>query len=464
MSGSSASEKSSKKGEKGKKSAHVSAQEQTAQSLREESSGFSGSSKNRPASKSRLSAVFQPVKAMLHYGIQIVDWIYTPRSNILITIILTVLIMFAINFDSNKEVMQEIVNRGFGKFPERDQPSFVLDRKEEKDRFREALTNKKLYGIYSYILVTGPKGCGKTSLVQDVAREILESDEGGLFYFNYGEDTVSYEEAILREFDEMIAKARSKRIMSWLVKDVGARKPSERGFTLFMRHFCDHAVTYAKKWNRGVVFILDNVTSILHQEDGVKKLKVLQRRAKNLIDNVCPIRMVFVDSDGLVKRVFSSQRSRLVIYEVNDVSREEAAQLLESQNIGVKSLNTTALYHTVTGGRLELLWSVVSCLQESNDEGRSPMNIAFECVREKESFGGCNVSRNFVTAVFGTILNEGGMGKGDVPSHFVDEMECLLARNILYDWRYGYLQFHSTIARTQGAKELAAATALLPEA
>ena len=55
--------------------------------------------------------------------------------------------------------MQEIVNRGFGKFPERDQPSFVLD--QEKGRFREALTNKTLYGIYIYTLVTGPKGCGK---------------------------------------------------------------------------------------------------------------------------------------------------------------------------------------------------------------------------------------------------------------------------------------------------------------
>ena len=318
---SSASEKSSKKGEKGKNSmnsVHVSTQERKNQEIR------------------------LPRRLRVNSAI----------SDILISIISTVLVvsyliylMFAIKFNNDEEVMREIVNRGFEKFPERDQRSFVLDRKEEKDRFRKALIKMEPY-IHIYHLVTGSKASETTSLVQDVAKEILESEEEGLFYFNYGEDTVSYDEAILREFDEMVTKGRPKRIKSWLVKEVHAKMPSERciGFGRFLTTMvCSPAVTYANKWNRTVAFILD---TILHQDDGVQKLNYLQRSAKGIIDFGCPIHRIFVDSDGSVGRVFSSlssHRGRFIYYQVNDVSREEAARLLESQNIGRKSLNTMAL-------------------------------------------------------------------------------------------------------------------------
>ncbi|XP_065845982.1 uncharacterized protein [Oscarella lobularis] len=380
------------------------------------------------------------LETICHYGFQAVNWVFV-KGGMALMVVFIAIVLASFMYDFASERTNELVQ----------------DRAKEKKQFREMMAMPP--GMQLYTLVVGPHGCGKTWLALELAREMLESKEGGLLYFDFGDSVVNYEEAVLREFDKKFMELSILKILSWLGKDKDVEMPSKAGFVRFMRYVIGpHAFDYAKRKKRQVIVIVDNINSILYQKDGVQQLKDLQRHAKSIVDR-SQIHMIFIDSGGSVRSIFESQsaQSRMRVYEVGDVSREEAIQLLESQKIFC--VNTTTLYDTVTGGRLQLLWAAVSCLNHSKkDEGQSPMDMVFDCIRRRKSLANlCNITREFILEIFGKILNGTELKVEDVPSRFDNQLNCLVAKDVLYETYRGYVQFYSAIARTQGAKELTTA-------
>ncbi|KAH3674699.1 hypothetical protein WICMUC_003115 [Wickerhamomyces mucosus] len=206
-----------------------------------------------------------------------------------------------------------------------------------------------------YFLLSGEKGCGKSSMVLNSMKNIESFNcafidahsDPEIFRIRLGK-------ALNFEFNEdyfgSLFSMRGPR-------DASALLDIERAFNKLEKV----AVGRVKKFGRPLVLVINNTHLIKDNEDGVKLVELLQQKAESLSGSGL-VTMVFISDDYWLYERLKKLSTRLEVINIHDFTREESIKSLEisrlrffNENIGHK---VASQVYDLIGGRPQHLSEV----------------------------------------------------------------------------------------------------------
>lgn len=210
--------------------------------------------------------------------------------------------------------------------------------------------------IGRYFLVTGEKGCGKSSMILNSLKKI---DSFNCSFIDAHSDPEIFRIRLGKALDFQYHEDYIGSLFSIRgPRDTTALLDIERAFNKLE----EVAVARVKKYGKPLVFVINNAHLIKDDEEGGKLVELLQQKAEAL-SGAGLVTMIFNSDDYWLYERLKKLGTRLEVINVRDFSREQSLKVLKvtrkrfyNEAIDDKSAN---LVYNLIGGRPQHLAEVV---------------------------------------------------------------------------------------------------------
>jgi hypothetical protein len=254
-----------------------------------------------------------------------------------------------------------------------------LDRKAEMADLQSFLLSPSRRNKPKFNLVTGIRGCGKSSLVAECAKEMGER----IIYINFikGDEEAALVETIARAINyHPLMAVHHLPILKMLIYTVRYLiSPPNKSFTDIMNviNIATEQLSDADAENhehtRYPLFIYDNLGALV-DDDKNRLLTCLVERSRYARDNnLYSTVLIANDENGTLSKIKAQSGSSRIglLYEVKNVSHKQAEQYLEAKfrftgllDIVVTQKDIQKLVQMYTGGRLQALHNSVEYISD----------------------------------------------------------------------------------------------------